>query len=58
MKRLAKRLADLHEPHEAALLRRAVDGAAKLPLGTGGVAGEQFLLAAFGLAVRPTMGTL
>mmetsp|Transcript_28615 Transcript_28615/g.84416 ORF Transcript_28615/g.84416 Transcript_28615/m.84416 type:complete len:309 (-) Transcript_28615:366-1292(-) len=33
VKRLAKRLSDLHPPHEAALLRRACSTAAKLPLG-------------------------
>ena len=33
VKRLAKRLTDLHPPHEAALLRRAVSHVAKLPLG-------------------------
>ena len=32
-KRLATRLADLHPPHEAALIRRAVGAAAQLPLG-------------------------
>ena len=34
VKRLAKRLSDLHPPHEAALLRRACSTAAKLPLGS------------------------
>ena len=33
VKRLAKRIADLHPPHEAALLRRACAAAAKLPIG-------------------------
>ena len=33
VKRLAKRLADLHLPHEAALLRRAAAAAGRLPLG-------------------------
>ena len=33
VKRLAKRLADLHPPHEAALLRRAAAAAGRLPLG-------------------------
>ena len=34
VKRLAKRLTDVHPPHEAALLRRAVaSGVLKLPLG-------------------------
>jgi len=33
VKRLVKRLADVHPPHEAALLRRAAATAAKLPLG-------------------------
>ena len=33
LKRLAKRLADLHPPHEAALLRRAAAAASQLPLG-------------------------
>ena len=33
LKRLTKRLDDLHPPHEAALLRRAIAAASKLPLG-------------------------
>ena len=33
VKRLVKRLADLHPPHEADLLRRAAAAAAKLPVG-------------------------
>lgn len=33
VKRLAKRLVDLHPPHESALIRRAAAAASKLPLG-------------------------
>lgn len=54
IKRLAKRLADLHPPHEAALLRRAVKAASSVPaLGLGADQADALHLLAAELEAAP-----